>query len=310
MEQKNIIRNGLAVALLAFSGMAQAKLGGDQSATGVANWMSGSLPPAGDYLVVNSGHYGGKLRDGNGDKIDGASVDVWFSAFRHVHMTRHKLWGGDYGWQVVVPVIHQQLKMQDVSKRRTSIADITLNPFILAWHRDNLHWVLGLDVNLPTGAYDAKEPRRSVGVNYWSLEPLLAVTWLSDDGWEISNKMMYNIKTRNKNYRAPGQDTKQKYHSGQEFHMDYLLGKRFERWGVGVAGYYLKQLTNDRIDGQTVTATPQWGHGRKGQVFSYGPSVSYNIKKGMSVSAQWNHEIKVKNRFSGDKVSVKLVTSF
>lgn len=45
-------------------------------------------------------------------------------------------------------------------------------------------------------------------------------------------------------------------------------------------------------------------------MFSYGPTVSYTTKSGMMVSGQWNHESKVRNRFGGDKVMLKLVTAF
>lgn len=152
--------------------------------------------------------------------------------------------------------------------------------------------------------------RRSVGANYWSVEPLFAVTWLNDDGWEASGKFMYNIKTKNKDFRPDPGTAKMDYTSGQEFHMDYLLGKRFGQWGVGVSGYYLKQTTDDKVDGSTLDRSPAWSKGRKGQVFSYGPTLSYTTQSGMMISGQWNHESKVRNRFAGDKLMLKLVTAF
>lgn len=299
-----------AAFLLACSTGAHAKLGGDQSANGVANWMAGALPSAGHYLIVNSGQYRGRLQDGDGSRIRGGSADVWFSAFRYVRMTETRLLGADYGWQVVVPVVQQKLELGGVRRSRAAVADITLNPFILSWHRKNMHWVFGLDINVPTGPYDSREARRSIGVNYWALEPLLAVTWLGDTGWEASGKFMYNIKSKNRAYRpAPGAE-KLDYHSGQEFHVDYLLGKHFGNWGLGVAGYYLKQTTSDRVDGHVIGATPGWSKGRRGQVLAYGPSVSYRIKPGVAVSMQWNHESRVRNRFAGDRFTLKLVTPF
>jgi hypothetical protein len=64
-----------------------------------------------------------------------------------------------------------------------------------------------------------------------------AVTWLPKGNWEVTGKFMYNMKQKNG-------DTNVK--SGDEFHMDYLVGKKFGDWGVGLAGYYLKQMTNDK----------------------------------------------------------------
>ena len=98
-----------------------------------------------------------------------------------------------------------------------------------------------------------------------------------------------------------------KYQSGDEFHMDYLVGKRMGPWGVGLSGYYLKQTSDDEINGQTVAANPFWSEGRRGQVFAIGPTVSYTTKAGVHLTAQWNHETKAENRFEGDKFILKLI---
>lgn len=299
----------MALGMLAVDGV-QAKEGGDQYPNGAETWLAGALPPEGHYFINYTGHYGGELHDGSGSKVSGGKVSAWFTAMRYVRMTDKKILGGDYGYQLIVPVADQTLRLGGKSRSRTALGDITINPFILAWHRENLHWAIGLDINLPTGAYDSKDGRRSIGANYWSFEPLLAVTWLSDEGWEASAKFMYNIKTTNKDYRPAPDARKVDYESGDEFHMDYLLGKRFGQWGVGMSGYYLQQTTSDKVDGSTIAASPAWSKGRKGRVFAYGPTLSYTTTSGTLLSAQWNHESKVKNRFGGDKLMLKLITSF
>ena len=98
------------------------------------------------------------------------------------------------------------------------------------------------------------------------------------------------------------------YQSGDEFHMDYLVGKRFGPWGVGVSGYYLKQTTDDELDGREISsALGPWSDGRRGQVFAIGPTVSYTTKGGVHFTGQWNHETSVENRFGGDKFILKLI---
>lgn len=301
---------GCALLGLLAAGTLQAKEGGDQYPNGAETWMAGAVPPPGNYFINYTGHYGGKLRDGSGKRVKGAKVSAWFTAQRYIKVTNTKILGGDYTWHVIVPTVHQNLRLGGSSKSRNALGDITISPLVLAWHRENLHWLVGLDVNLPTGAYDSKDARRSVGANYWSFEPLAAVTWLSDDGWEASGKFMYNFKTKNKDFRLDRDDRKRGYKSGQEFHMDYLLGKRFGQWGAGISGYYLKQTTDDKVSGKTIDGTPGWGKGRRGQVLSYGPTVSYTTTGGTMISAQWNHETKVRNRFGGDKLMLKFVTAF
>ena len=159
------------------------------------------------------------------------------------------------------------------------------------------------------GAYKEGDGRQSIGANYWSVEPIFAVTYLGDTGWEVSAKFMYNIKASNKDFRPDVGAPKMKYESGDEFHMDYLVGKRFGPWGVGLSGYYLKQTTNDKLNGQTIGAGPGgiWSEGRKGEVFAIGPTVSYTTKGGVHLTGQWTHETSAENRFEGDKFILKLI---
>lgn len=257
------------------------------------------------------GHYGGNLRDGDGGRVAGASVDAWFDAMRFIHMTDTKILGGDWGMHLIVPVVHQEVKLGGRSKSVTGLGDITFNPIIVAWHTPNLHWTVALDLNMPTGKYKSGDPRQSIGTNYWSLEPIFAATWMSDSGWEVSGKFMYNIKSKNEDFRpAPGAP-KMDYESGDDFHMDYVVGKHVGPWAVGLAGYYLKQTTDDKLEGDKLSsALGPWSAGRRGEVFAIGPSVSYTGKNGTMFIAQWQHETEAENRFRGDKAWLKLVMPF
>lgn len=297
-----------AVALGALAlGSAQAKEGGDQYPNGAETWLAGAVPPPGDYFIDYFGYYSGDLVDGSGKKVPGAGVDAWFNAFRFVRTTEHKIMGGNWGWHVIVPVVHQDVALGAGSKSKLGLGDVTVNPFIVSWHSPNWHWAIGLDINLPVGTYKEGEPRQSIGANYWSFEPLFAFSYMGDTGWEVSAKIMYNIKTENSDFRlAPGAP-KMDYQSGDEFHFDYLVGKRFGPWGVGLSGYYLKQTTNDKVNGQTIGATPLWSEGRKGEVFAIGPTVSYTTKNGVHFTGQWNRETSAENRFEGDKFILKLI---
>jgi len=300
------LASAVALATLAI-GSVQAKEGGDQYPNGAETWLGGAVPPPGNYFINYFGYYGGDLVDGNGKKAPTGEVDAWFNAFRFVHTSEHKILGGNWGWHVIVPVVHQEVDLGG-SKSVSGLGDITINPFLVSWHQKNWHWAIGLDVNLPAGRYKEGDARQSIGANYWSVEPLFAFTYMGDTGWEVSAKFMYNIKDENSDYRqAPG-GPKMDYQSGDEFHFDYLVGKRFGPWGVGLSGYYLKQTTDDEIDGRTLEAFDGfWSEGRKGQVFAIGPTVSYTTKSGVHLTAQWNHETEAENRFEGDKFILKLI---
>jgi hypothetical protein len=294
------------------SGLGNAKEGGDQYPNGAENWFAGAVPPPGNYFINYFGAYSGKLKDGNGDNANHPAtggttpkVDAVFDALRFVKVTNIQLLGGNWGWHVIVPVAHQSMDFNG-KESRTGLGDITVSPLIISWHGPEWHTAIGLDINLPTGAYDKNDTRTSIGANYYSVEPIFAVSYLNKDGWEVSSKFMYNLKTKNKDSRFLGADGS--YQSGDEFHMDYLVGKRFGDWGVGLSGYYLKQISDDEFNGVAVPAVAGlFSAGRKGQVFSIGPSVTYTTKGGTHFIGQWQHETKVENRFGGDKLWFKLI---
>lgn len=292
-------RLALALGLALAAGIAHAKEGGDQYPNGGETWFAGAVPPPGNYFINYLGYYSGKLKDGNGDNVKLAgrtpTVDAAFDALRFVKVTGHTLLGASWGWHVIVPMVHQTMDIAPLGgeKSRTGLGDITINPLILAWHTAEWHTVAALDIHLPTGAYDKNDPRRQIGANYTSFEPIFAVSYLGHNGWEVSGKFMYNIKTENN-------DTD--YQSGDEFHMDYVVGRNFGPWALGLGGYYLKQLTDDKRNG--VKVGPD---GNRGQVFAIGPSVRYSSPGGTHFIGQWQHETEVENRFGGDKFWLKLI---
>ncbi|WP_374259909.1 transporter [Zoogloea sp.] len=307
----------LVGGLFLATGVAQAKEGGDQYPNGAENWYAGALPPPGTYFINYFGYYGGKLQDGSGNAVKNpanskeARVDAFFDALRVVHVTNTQILGGNWAMHAILPIVSQSvgnLPGTVGSASKFGIGDITIDPLVITWHHSpELHTAFGFDINLPTGAYDKDDARKSIGANYYSFEPIYAVTWLPQGSWELSAKLMYNIKTKNNDSVFLGQSGK--YQSGDEFHMDYLVGKKIGDWAVGVSGYYLKQITNDKFNGETVQGMNNIiSTGRKGQVFAFGPSVKYTTKTGTMFVAQWQHETMVENRFQGDKLWFKLVT--
>ncbi|HJV25793.1 MAG TPA: transporter [Aromatoleum sp.] len=302
----------VAVALTgAIAGSAWAKEGADQYPHGGENWFAGALPPPGDYFLNYFGYYNAdNLRDGDGHKVDHTGVTAWFDALRYVKVTNTQILGGNWAMHAIVPLVHQKVTLGD-SKTVSGLGDIVFSPLVISWHAGNWHWAAALDIYAPTGEYKSGDPRKSIGANYWSVEPVFAATWLNEAGWELSAKFMYNIKAKNKDFRpAPGAP-KMEYESGDEFHMDYLLGKRFGQWGVGLSGYYVKQTTDDKLDGDTLSsALGPWSSGRKGEVFAIGPSVSYTTQAGTMLIGQWQHESGAENRFQGDKLWFRLIMPF
>ncbi|KAB2926906.1 MAG: phenol degradation protein meta [Candidatus Contendobacter sp.] len=288
----------VALATLA-SPMALAKEGPDQYPNGAENFLAGALPPPGNYFINYLGYYDGEYRDNNGDKVPGLQVNAVFDALRYIYVSNHQILGGSWGMHAIVPFVHQSLDtpFPTIGNGDTfGLGDIIIGPLIIGWHfPPEWHVTVGLDISLPTGKYDQNDPTNSIGANYYSFEPIFAFTYLSQGGFEVSAKLMYNIKTRN-------DDTD--YESGDEFHMDYLIGQHFGPWAVGLGGYYLKQTTDDTLNGQKVGPD-----GNRGQVLALGPAVKYDYQ-GMSFVGAWDYETDVENRFRGNKFFFKFVAAF
>ena len=304
MNKRHAAAVALAMGMAAVTGIADAKEGPDQYPNGAESWFAGALPPPGNYFLNYFGYYTAKLKDGNGDQVrlgNDVKVDATFDALRYIGVTPYTFLGASYAVHVIVPFAHVKMDLGG-SETTTGIGDINFSPLVLGWHSKNWHAIAALDFYAPTGKYDQNDPRKQIGANYWSYEPVFAFSYLGDDGWEVSAKLMYNIKQQN-------DDTD--YESGDDFHVDYLIGQNFGPWGVGLAGYYLVQTTDDEVGGRAIPAIPGlFSEGRKGQVFAFGPSVKYMGPKGSQFIFTWNHEEAVENRFRGDKFWFKVVLPF
>lgn len=287
----------LSISILTVPVLASStELGGGAYPNGAEDFMAGAVPPPGTYFLNYLTHYwANDFKDGSGnDSIPGFKLRATANVFRFLHVTNTKILGGNWAMHVFIPIVNVDLTLPVGSKSRTGLGDIIVDPIILSWHSKNWHFAAGLDIYIPTGDYD-KNRLANTGRNYWTFEPVFAFSYLSDEGFDLSMKFMYDINTKN-------QDTD--YLSGQEFHFDYTIGKKFGNWSLGVGGYFYKQITNDKINGVKVGTD-----GNKGQAIALGPQVKYDYKN-MSFTLKYQKEFEVKNKPEGDKLWFKFVYAF
>lgn len=268
--------------------------GGSGYPNGSEGFFAGAVPPPGTYLILYGSHYwGDKLKIENAPDLD---IDLHASAIvpRLIHMTNIKILGADWGMHAILPLVHVDLDIPalGLSTSRNGIGDLTVNPFILAWHTKNFHWATGLDIVVPIGTYDRSEAV-NIGRNYWTVEPLFAATYISDGGFELSGKFMFDI-----NFENP--DTN--YRTGNEFHFDYTVAQKFGDWTVGVGGYFYTQVEDDDAPAGTAAMG-------RGLAFAIGPQVKYDYA-GMSFIGKWQHEALVENRPQGEQFWLKFIMRF
>lgn len=268
--------------------------GGSIYPNGVENFLVGAMPPPGFYpLVYATRYHATELRDDHGKDIaaaiGGFRADVAGVIPRFIWVTGQKLLGGQLAVHAIVPMLNVDVRVGANQQRNTGIGDLNLAA-ALGYHvSPNLHYVVALETNAPTGRYDRSDVA-NLGRNYWNIEPLVAVSYIQATGLNADLKLMYDYNFRNK-------DTD--YKSGQELHADYALG-----WGLGngfvagVSGYVYRQITDDKVAGLTVT-------GNSGRAVAIGPSMRYQNAKGWMITAKYERQYDVRNRSSGGAFWIK-----
>jgi len=287
-----------ALLLAGGAGTAQAtESGGGAYPNGAESIAVAQLPPPGTYLLAYSNYYSAdRLNDGNGDSVvPNFSVDAFANIARFVHVTDKKILGATVAMQAFVPVVDLTVHAAGMRQHKFGLGDMIVNPLILGWNKDNLNIILTMDTYVPTGRYK-KTDLANIGRNYWTFEPVVAVTYANPKGGpELSAKLMYDFNTKNK---ATG------YRSGQEFHVDLAAAYNFNPLTVGATAYYYKQTTDDKLGGARVGTD-----GYKGEAFAAGPVLRYQLGR-VPITAQWQHEFHAENRPQGDKFWVKAAFRF
>ncbi len=257
------------------------------------------MPPEGlsfrnDFLFY-SGDVGTSLR--SGQLLAEAEVNLAYDYATFLYNPGLEFLGGQLAFgatpAVGRPDINASLSAGDVgrgtSDDRFGIGDLTLAGNVY-WQQDKLHLMWANFLVTPTGRYDEDDIANS-GLNYWTLETDVAVTYLNPEtGQDYSVVVGYSYNTENN-------DTN--YKSGDEFHVDVVLNQFFsESFGVGVNGYYYRQLSGDTGRGARLGDF-------KGEASGIGPAVYYIRELGgreVYFSLKWVHDFNVERRPEGDYV--------
>jgi hypothetical protein len=219
---------------------------------------------------------------------------------------------GRFGLSMTVPFVHTDLRVAPTffgsplppvaagvnaqaaaaSGERSGLGDVEIAPFV-DWQDDISRATLAMAVVAPTGDYDRQRAVNPGAGNFWTLRPVLTVSKVTENGWELGLRNTYSFNTRNR-------DTG--YTSGQYLHSDgsALYAVR-DGLRVGLGGYLVLQTTDDKGAGAPA-------HGNKARVFALGPVLSWQNESGR-VGAEFKvlEEFGARNRPEGRVAWARLI---
>lgn len=241
-------------------------------------------------------------------KLDsGFDQKLWMDRFTLAGYADRGILGGKWGLELQLPYMVDLTVRQNragppfdpmESPNDSGLGDPILKPQ-LVWGAGPHYTKLSLGIVIPAGSYDSAE-LVNAGRHYWSFDPSVTYTFLNDSGWDLSATLGYMINLEN-SIRGPN------YQTGDELHLDALLGKHFgEHFALGIAGYYYDQMTDD----EGPIASPPLEPGYPSQGWGFGPAFSFG-NRNFSIVGKWLYDgADSENRLDGDLYMLSFVARF
>jgi len=244
-----------------------------------------TVPPPGFYYRLYNAYY--EAHDFVGANRKNAAVDYELRVSAQVHrlvwVKDKKLWGADYVYDMLIPIVYQDVNHDalGIDDSTYGIGDIIIEPFGLAWHNQRFDHALALGWFIPTGKYD-RGKAASPGKDRWTTILSAGSTYYFDLDklWSLSVLARYEIHGEKQSSHVKG---------GNDFHFEWGLGRTIVKkwiWDVGVAGYSQWQITDD--SGSAITYDEKL-HDR---VHAIGPEVAVfvpTLKSAVSLRALWEY---------------------
>ena len=260
---------------------------------GNTSFLDGVAGPGTLVLISATRISADQFNDNNGDALPGSNnIDVSVLLTQYAKITKKKIWGAYYGWEVLLPLvdIKPDTSFTNLPNRGSrGTGDLIVSPFMLQWTDSTLFGKryfhrLNLIFTLPTGNYNSSRDVNT-GSNTYRFNPYYAGTLFINDKWASSFRMHYLWDGKNNSPTGPFDSTQ----AGNAFHINLAASYQFTpKWRVGLSGYYLKQTTEDRINGISQEDS-------KEQAFGLGPGLFFKHNK-TSCTLNSYFEFQVENR--------------
>jgi hypothetical protein len=247
---------------------------------------------------IGDGSHDGKVANGTGGSVADAPNINAVSGLTHIAwLSKDRLLGGWYGVEVVAVAAHVNAWPNgDVG----GWGNLTVSPLILQWKQRQLGPVgivqrFVLDFDLPVGEYQRDVPV-SLSSNTFTVHPYYSVTLIQTRRFETSWRVHYLWNETNN--APPFETAARSTQAGQAIHFNATAGYKLPHsvW-IGANGYYLKQVTDPKIDGVSLPNSPE-------QVGAIGPGAVWDLGR-VLLYANAYHEFSAENRPEGNKIVLR-----
>jgi hypothetical protein len=275
----------IAVLLAAVPAAAQ-ELG--NKVLGTLGLLAGAQPGRGIYVANRFLLYSAnELVDRNGRPLPvGLDLDAVANAVG-AQVTFQLPWHSIYlNASVGIPAAHISLNTErpEISVDRMGFADLYVQPLKIGWKAARFDLVGGYSFYAPTGG-SAPGSRSGVGRGFWTNQFSVGSAVYLDrrKTWHISELVSGDLNRRRRDLDLTRGDTVQ-FQGG--------AGKTMGMWTVGLAGYGLWQVQDDRG-----SAVPVALRGARDRVFGLGPEVNLTFRsiRGRLI-VRYCHDVAVKTR--------------
>lgn len=287
---------------------------------GFTSFLDGG-PPAGPGFYLTQYfqyYYSDELKGPDGDRLlpsfADESLDVFVSLTQFIYQSNCDIFfGGKWGLDLIVPVVafdldHSLGARAGLDENGGGLGDILVGPFLqwdpimgargpLFMHRVEFQLIF------PTGDY-SRDKELNPGSNFFSFNPYWAATAFLTPKWTLTWRLHYlwNAENGDPNRGFGEADDTQ---AGQAIHLNFASA--YEVWEkrlrLGVNGYYLKQITNDEVEGNDIA-------GSKEQVLGIGPGALLHISPDTHFFFNAYFETAAENRPQGIRLNWRLVHHF
>jgi hypothetical protein len=248
-----------------------------------------------------------QFNDSQGKDRPGSNRLTAISAVTHVAwISEFKLLGGFYGAEVLVPLAYLDFDTDfGPNDQDQGLGDISVSPLFIQWPEYKLFGMpffqrLDLLFKLPTGDY-SRPSAVNIGSNVYSFNPYYTFTLAPTSRLEFSSRLYYLWNSENEEpfyrFRADNSQSGQAVHANAAASYEILNGLR-----LGVAGYALYQITDDKLDGDDQR------HSRE-RVFGVGPGLKYKIDS-WAMYLNSYYEFGAENRPEGVKLAFRISKVF